>query len=180
MARATAVLTVALLTTVFTGAAAAQAQSPVPRPFPGGRTPPAPSQPAPAPPPAPPASTPPSAAPPASAAPGTQEVAGPEPALSGLPLFPSAEFLTSYDAGQGQRYYLYGTSAPFEEVLAHFRSALRSSGRQLYRAPAIQQFDLGRFDDNQMAFPPSGTIPRGMPAFARCGGAGPASHAAAR
>jgi hypothetical protein len=79
----------------------------------------------------------------------------PDAALAGIPLFPQAEFLDSYDAGQGQRYYLYGTNAPFEEVVGHFRTALRSGGRQLYRTPAIQQFDLGRFESDQMAFPPS-------------------------
>ena len=30
-----------------------------------------------------------------------------------------------------------------------------SGGRQLYRTPAVHQFDLGRFDDQRMVFPPS-------------------------
>jgi hypothetical protein len=144
MGHTTAALTVSLLATALASVAAAQGQ-PVPRPFPGTRTPPPPAvtQPAPTP-------------PPAGATPSTAQVPGsPDAALAGIPLFPQAEFLDSYDAGQGQRYYLYGTNAPFEEVVGHFRTALRSGGRQLYRTPAIQQFDLGRFESDQMAFPPS-------------------------
>jgi hypothetical protein len=146
MGPTTAALTVSLLATALASVAAAQGQ-PVPQPFPGSRTPPPPTvtQPAPAPPPAPAG-----AAPPAAQTPGS-----PDAALAGIPLFPQAEFLDSYDAGQGQRYYLYGTNAPFEEVVGHFRTALRSGGRQVYRTPAIQQFDLGRFESDQMAFPPS-------------------------
>jgi hypothetical protein len=144
MGHTTAALTVSLLATALASVAAAQGQ-PVPRPFPGTRTPPPPAvtQPAPTP-------------PPAGATPSTAQAPGsPDAALAGIPLFPQAEFLDSYDAGQGQRYYLYGTNAPFEEVVGHFRTALRSGGRQLYRTPAIQQFDLGRFESDQMAFPPS-------------------------
>ncbi len=154
MARSTAVLTLALLAATASFAAA-QNQAPVPRPFPGTGAPPAARQPPPAPPPAPAPATPSAADPSPSTAPGAQASPAPDAALAGLPLFPNAEFLESYDAGQGQRYYLYGTKAPFDEVVTHFRTALRSSGRQLYRTPAIQQFDLGRFDDNQMVFPPS-------------------------
>ncbi len=148
MGRSTVALAVSMLAVGLATVVAAQGQ-PVPRPFPGGRTPapPAATQPAPAPPPA---------TPPAGAAPAAAQPAGsPEAALAGIPLFPSAQFLDSYDAGQGQRYYLYGANAPFEAVVSHFRTALRGGGRQLYRTPAIHQFDLGRFESDQMAFPPS-------------------------
>ena len=128
--------------------AALGAQTPVPRPFPGGGAPPPASKPQP-----PPAEQPgPSDAPrPATAA----TPAAPDAPPAGLPLFPQAEFLTSFDAGRGQRYFLYGTQAPFDEVTAHYRTTLRSGGRQLYRAPAIQQYDLGRFNGDEMAYPPS-------------------------
>jgi hypothetical protein len=127
--------------------AVALAQTPVPRPFPGSGAPPPTTKPrAPAP----------ASPPPATAAPPAQTDSPPAPAaLAGLPLFPAAEYLDSFDAGRGQRYYLYGARAPFEEVVAHFRTALRTGGRQLYRTPAIQQFDLGRFNDDEMAYPPS-------------------------
>jgi hypothetical protein len=32
---------------------------------------------------------------------------------------------------------------------------LDTGGREIYREPAMRQFDLGRFDDNRMAYPPS-------------------------
>jgi hypothetical protein len=122
------------------------AQTPVPQPFPGTKVLP------------PPVNRPgPTASPPAPAPPPDQTAApgAPDAALAGVPLFPQAQFLDSFDAGQGQRYYLYGTNALFEEVAAHFRTTLMTGGRQLYRTPAIHQFDLGRFDDQRMAYPPS-------------------------
>ena len=105
-------------------------QPPVPRPFPGA-TVPAPATPKPA------------DAPPA------------EGTLGAAPVYPTAEFLESYDAGLGQRYYLYGTNTSFETVLTYYRSVLRTSGRELFKSPAMHQFDLGRFDENRMAYPPS-------------------------
>ena len=106
----------------------AQQPPPVPRPFPGA-TAPAPAKPAEAPP--------------------TEAV------LGTAPVYPTAEFLDSFDAGQGQRYYLYGTNTSFETVVTYYRSVLRTSGRELFRSPAMHQFDLGRFDENRMAYPPS-------------------------
>ena len=138
--------------------AAAQAPVPVPRPFPGAPTPPATSGPAPA-----------TAAP----APATTAIAGspqpanspviaPEPAaqpspdLPGVPApYPTAEYLESFDAGSQQQYVLYGTDAPFAEVVTYYRTLLKTGGREIYRTPGVYQFDLGRFDDNRMAFPPS-------------------------
>src|SRR5690349_8159503 len=88
-------------------AAPAQGQ-PVPQPFPrpgapAGQTPPArPAQPAsPASPAAPPTATP-------SPADGA-----PSEATLGVPIYPGAQFLTSYDAGRDQRYYLFGSAASF-------------------------------------------------------------------
>ena len=150
MTRSTVMLVTWLLTSaVVIPAGAVGAQGPVPQPFPGSKTPP-PATPPRQPPPEP------SRPAPAPVAPATpQPTASPDTALAGVPLFPQAEFLDSYDAGQGQRYYLYGTNTPFEEVATHFRTTLMSGGRQLYRTPAIHQFDLGRFDDQRMAYPPS-------------------------
>jgi hypothetical protein len=147
MARSTAAAVVSLLAGALSVAVAAL--TPVPRPFPGGSAPPSSSKPQP-PPAAPPAAQAPAAQPPAE--PGQPTSTGAPP---GLPVFPAAEFLTSFDAGRGQRYYLYGTGTPFEQVVNHYRTTLRTGGRELYRDPAIRQFDLGRFDDDAMAFPPS-------------------------
>jgi hypothetical protein len=70
-------------------------------------------------------------------------------------MYPTADFLEEFDAGRGQKYLLYGTDAPFETIVTFYRQELKNGGRELYRAPAMQQFDLGRFQDDRMAYPPS-------------------------
>ncbi len=78
-----------------------------------------------------------------------------EATLGGAPVYPTAEFLESFDAGKGQRYYLYGSNTDYETVVNYYRNVMRNGGRELFKEPAMQQFDLGRYDDNRMAFPPS-------------------------
>ena len=39
-----------------------------------------------------------------------------------FPVYPSAQFLSAYDAGRGQRYLLYGTTASFAEIVAYYRT----------------------------------------------------------
>jgi hypothetical protein len=73
----------------------------------------------------------------------------------GVTVYPAAEFIDSYDAGRGQRIYLFGTNASYADIVAYFKTTLRDSGRELFKAPAMQQFDLGRFRDDTMAYPPS-------------------------
>lgn len=133
---------------------------PVPRPFPGAPTPPATGSPAPPPsstpavePPAPPAAAPPSPAAIEPAAAPAQPVAPAE--LAGIPIYPTADYLDRIDAGAGQSYHLYGSDATYAEIVAYYRNVLRTGGREIYRSPGTHQFDLGRFDDNRMAFPPS-------------------------
>jgi hypothetical protein len=74
------------------------------------------------------------------------------------PVYPTAEYLEDVDAGGGQRYYLYGTDAAFAEIVSYYRTVLKNGGREIYRIPAVHQFDLGRFDDNRMVYPPSVVI----------------------
>lgn len=94
---------------------------------------------------------------PGASAPSTKQVELPpaESVLGGAPVYPTAEFLESFDAGQGQRYYLYGSNTSYETIVTYYRSVLRSGGRELFKSPAMHQFDLGRFDDKRMVFPPS-------------------------
>ncbi|MEO8483058.1 MAG: hypothetical protein ABI634_12665 [Acidobacteriota bacterium] len=144
------------LVTVCGVAASAQTGSaPVPRPFPGSGTsspstagtPPAPQVPG-------PANPTPTATP--TATPLEPPPSSPATLLpTTIPVYPSAEFLESYDAGSGQRYYLYGSNLPYVEVLAFYRNALKNGGRELYKLPAMQQFDLGKFQEDTMAYPPS-------------------------
>jgi hypothetical protein len=100
--------------------------------------------------------------PPAAPAPGRQAAppaeSVPTEAALGAPVFPNAQFLSSYDAGRGQRFYLYGASAPFADVVTFYRNSLKRSGDVLFETPPTHQFETGRFRDETMAFPPSVTI----------------------
>jgi hypothetical protein len=82
----------------------------------------------------------------------------PDEARLGAPVYPGAQFLTSYDAGRGQRYYLFGTAASFATIVTYYRSVLKQRGDLVFEAPATHQFDTGRFREETMAFPPSVTI----------------------
>jgi hypothetical protein len=90
-----------------------------------------------------------------------QTVAGEAPPteqLLGLPIYPGARFLRSYDAGQGQRYYLFGATATYAELVAYYRTTLRTRGDEVYDAPPVHMFEVGRFREQTMAFPPGVTI----------------------
>src|SRR5262245_18072566 len=92
-------------------------QTPVPQPFPR----PGPTQPA------PPASQPPPtrpAPPPIAAQPPATQLTRPTASMLGLPLYPGAQFIVSYDAGRGQRYYLFGSAASFADLVNYYRNAL--------------------------------------------------------
>ncbi|MGE3956779.1 MAG: hypothetical protein AB7H96_08690 [Vicinamibacterales bacterium] len=140
-----------LAVTLLLAAALAQ-QPPAPQPFPrsgGGQPPSRPAQPAPAEPQAPAPATAPAA-----------EAQPPAPSESqlGVTIYPGAQFLASYDAGRGQRYFLFGTTASFIDVVAFYRTALKQRGDLIFDAPATHQFDIGRFREETMAFPPSVTV----------------------
>lgn len=97
-------------------------------------------------------------------APGGTAVARPAatpqnaPDLGGLPHYPNAVYLTSYDAGRGQRFHLYGVMLPYEQAVAFYRTALKQKGDELFESPPTYQFEIGRFRDSEMAFPPSITV----------------------
>ncbi len=76
----------------------------------------------------------------------------------GVPVYPNAVFLTSYDAGRGQRYYLYGATGGFDELVAYYRTLLKNKGTQLFDQPLTHIFEVGRYNEDTMAFPPSVTI----------------------
>jgi hypothetical protein len=75
--------------------------------------------------------------------------------MLGVKSYPGAEFLESFSAGFGQRLYLFGTNATFAEVVAFYKGELRTNGKELFKAPPMQQFDLDKFVEEKMAFPPS-------------------------
>jgi hypothetical protein len=84
--------------------------------------------------------------------------AEPGEATLGVPVYPGAEFIASYDAGKGQRYYLFGTNAGFSEIVNYYRTVLKQKGDLVYEEPPIQEFDIGKYREDTMAFPPSVTV----------------------
>jgi hypothetical protein len=126
------------------------AQTPQPFPKPGTTTKPA-TPPAPAP-----------QTPQAKVLPPGQPAAGPNDipneASLGVPIYPGAEFVGSFDAGRGQRYYLFGTNAGFLEIVNYYKNVLKQKGELVYEEPAIHSFDIGKYKEETMAFPPSVTV----------------------
>jgi hypothetical protein len=125
----------------------------VPQPFPGRQNPPRPS-------PAPPQTAPPVPATPAPVAPASAAPADDAPTAETLqfPVYPSAQFIASYDAGRGQRYYLFGSDLPFAALVKYYQNALKNRGTLVFDAPATHVFEIGRFREETMAFPPGVTV----------------------
>lgn len=87
--------------------------------------------------------------------PATVSEPAPNELVLGAPPYPGATFLGSFSAGQGQRYYLFGSSDSYAQVVAFYRQALKSRGSEIYDVPPVWTFDLGRFREDTMAYPPS-------------------------
>ena len=83
---------------------------------------------------------------------------GPTEAMLGAPLYPAAVYLTSYDAGRGQRFYIYGVTVPYADLVNYYKTVLKTRGDELFEAPPTHAFEIARFRDQSMAFPPSVTI----------------------
>lgn len=90
------------------------------------------------------------------AAPGTE--VPPTEAQLGFPIYPTAVYLRSYDAGRGQRYYIYGVGSPFAEMVNYYRNVLKEKGNLVFEVPATHVFEIGRFREETMAFPPGVTV----------------------
>ena len=141
-------------------AALAFGQTPQPFPQPGNRTT-SPTRPAAPPPPATPApsSQQPAATTPRPSTPAPSQAEGaPTEATLGVPIFPNAQFITSYNAGRGQRYYIFGTASSFAELVNYYRGVLKQRGELTFEVPATHEFDVGKFDEDKMAFPPGVVI----------------------
>ncbi len=82
----------------------------------------------------------------------------PSEAELGFPVYPSAVYLRSYDAGRGQKYYIFGTTVPFAEMVAYYRSVLKEKGNLVFEVPPTHVFEMGRFREETMAFPPGVTV----------------------
>lgn len=137
-------LAVAVLSATIAGVPAV-AQTPAPFPRPGDPVRPAPAAPAPV-----------TQLPQAPGAPQPQ--GEPTEQTLGLPIYPGAQFVASYDAGRGQRYYLFGTNADFAQIVGYYRTVLKQKGELVYEEPPVHMFDVGRFREETMAFPPGVTV----------------------
>lgn len=84
--------------------------------------------------------------------------APPSEATLGVPVYPTAQYLGSYDAGRGQRFHLFGVTATFPQVVAYYRTILNQKGDLVFEQPATQMFEVGRYREDTMAFPPGVTV----------------------
>ena len=140
----------AMISVVAAGWLTVSAQ--VPQPFPGRQPPPRTV-------PAPPRTTPqPGSAEPAPRVPAPPAEAVPTEATLGFPIYPNSQFIASYDAGRGQRYYLFGSDLSFAALVKYYQSALKNRGALVFDAPATHVFEIGRFREEAMAFPPGVTV----------------------
>ena len=88
----------------------------------------------------------------------TLKTTDPTEAELGMPIYPGAQFVASYNAGRGQRYYLFGSTADFAQIVTYYRTVLKQRGELVYEEPPIHMFDVGRFREETMAFPPGVTV----------------------
>ena len=78
--------------------------------------------------------------------------------MLGIQIYPNAQFIASYDAGRGQRYYIFGSASSFVDLVKYYRTVLKQRGELVYEVPGTYEFDVGKFDEDRMAFPPGVTI----------------------
>jgi hypothetical protein len=130
----------------------AQAQTPQPFPRTGTSAPPPAPRTAPAPqPPAPPG--------PQAAQAGDPNA--PTAATLGIAIYPTAQFLGSYDAGRGQTYHLFGTTAAYVDIVGYYQAQTGERGELVIKDPPTHQFHNGpfvRFNWDTMVFPPGVTV----------------------
>jgi len=80
----------------------------------------------------------------------------PSETLLGIKIYPNAEYLESFDVGRGQKCYLFGTNMAFTDIVLYYKGQFRgNTGRELFKMPQVQWWDLGSFDDKTMAMQPS-------------------------
>ncbi len=136
----------------------ASGQIPTPQPFPRPNTTPPPGASAPAPEVPATEARAPEPSPPAQPAPLPADPDAPTEATLGFPIYPTAQFIASYDAGRAQRYYIFGTTAPFSDLVTYYRNLLGERGNEVFEEPPTHMFEVGRFRNETMAFPPGVTI----------------------
>ena len=43
----------------------------------------------------------------------------------------------------------------YADVVTYYRNLMKNGGRELFKTPPMQQWDLGRYQEDSMAYPPS-------------------------
>ena len=82
-------------------------------------------------------------------------VTKPSEADLGVRVYQGADFLDSFDAGRGQRFFIYGTNDSYADVVAFYKQQ-RGGGSEVFKTPPTQRFELDvKFKEETMAFPPS-------------------------
>jgi hypothetical protein len=95
--------------------------------------------------------------PPASAT--SADTRAPTEAELGVPILPGAQYIGSYDAGgAAQRFYLFGTVQSFVDVVAYYRTMLKQKGELVFEVPPTHMFDVGKFKETDIVFPPGVTV----------------------
>ena len=113
------------LVTALTAATRAQTPQPFPRAGTAQPQRPAPAQ--------PPSSSTPAPAPQVQAAPADPDT--PPGVTLGVTLYPGAQLLGSYDAGRGQRFYVFGATASFAELVGYYRTQTGERGDLVFKEP---------------------------------------------
>lgn len=90
--------------------------------------------------------------------PTATDAAAPTAQSLGLPVYPAAQYLSTHDAGRGQKYVLFGTAAPFADIVVYYRTQLKEDGDLVFREPPTHMFEVGRFREETMVFPPGVTV----------------------
>jgi hypothetical protein len=58
----------------------------------------------------------------------------------------------------GQTYCLYGSTQAFADVVTYYRTVLKDRGELVFDAPATHMFEVGKFKETEVAFPPGVTV----------------------
>jgi hypothetical protein len=100
-------------------------------------------------------------APPAAAAQTPADPNVPTEAVLGIAVHPRAQLLGSYDAGRGQRYYVFGTTTGYTEVVIFYQKLIGERGDVVLKDPPTHQFfgePFARYREETMVFPPGVTV----------------------
>ena len=68
--------------------------------------------------------------------------------MLGVPIYPGAQFIASYDAGRGQRYYIFGSTAP-SSIWSPTTGRAEAEGELVFDVPATHEFDVGKFREER-------------------------------